>query len=311
MNFRSEAENRVERQRLNKLLRQERQSGISNRNSTRRSRHLMNIDLPTDSTENLTPKIAALAETDYSLNGRRARCTSGEFVGPRWIPDKETLGCLSCRTEFDWWTRRHHCRKCGKIFCGQCSSFQSLLPYDFGLRNPQRVCGSCFEELLPQQNTLTTSIANHAQTNTIDILSYSLRRYFNFPIALTLGSEIRKAGYSTYNLCRQLYYIRDKTIPLGLLSNAKGLVFITVLKGGFMFAPHFGTGLIVSLLPDGTWSAPSAIATCGISYGALIGAAVVDYVLILSNYDSVAAFAGGGQVSVGGSIDLVVGPLGR
>ena len=33
--------------------------------------------------------------------------------------------------------------------------------------------------------------------------------------------------------------------------------------GGFMFAPRIGTGLVISKLPDGRWSAPTAIATAG------------------------------------------------
>lgn len=78
-----------------------------------------------------------------------------------------------------------------------------------------------------------------------------------------------------------------------------------------MLAPHFGTGLIVARLPSGDWSAPSAIGTVGISYGPLIGAELVDYIIILSTDDAVNAFAGGGQVALGASVDLAVGPLGR
>jgi hypothetical protein len=309
MNLRFEAENRVERQRLNKLMQSEKSIGATFRNKQLRQR--IDIDLTRDGVENMTPRIAALAETDFSLNGSRARCSSGEFVGPRWIPDKESLNCTACLSEFDWWIRRHHCRNCGKIFCGNCSSYQSLLPYAFGIRDPQRVCESCHLTLRPQQTVLTLNIANHARANTVDILSYSLRRYVNLPVSLTLGSEIRKAGYSTYNLCQHLFYIRDRSVPLGLLANAKGLAFITVMKGGFMLAPHFGTGLVVSLLPTGEWSAPSAIGTFGIAYGPLIGAEIVDYVFILSNDEAVAAFSGGGQVAIGGHADIAVGPLGR
>ena len=309
MNLRFEAESRVERQRIQRSQQLERQSGVNSK--SRRPRPKINTDMIAETYENLTPKIAALAETDYTLNGRRARCDSDEFVGPRWIPNAESLVCFLCQTEFDWWTRRHHCRYCGKIYCGQCSYYRSLLPYAFGLRDPQRVCQNCHHELQPQQISLTNNIANHQRANPIDIVSYSLRRYMNFPISLTLGSEIRKAGYSTYNLCRQMYYIRDKTVPLGLLSAAKGIAYITVAKGGFMFAPYFGTGLVVARLPSGVWSAPSAIGTLGVSYGPLIGAEIVDYMIILSSDDAVSAFSSGGQIALKASADLAVGPLGR
>ena len=310
MNLRFEAESRVERQRLQKTIESEKKSGVYSRN--RRSRSKIETDISADGPENMTPRIAALAETDYSLNGCRARCGSDEFIGPRWIPNAESINCTLCHTEFDWWTRRHHCRNCGRIFCGHCSLYKSLLPYAFGLHNPQRVCQPCHQHLLPQQVLLTNDIANHQRVNSVDLVSYSLRRYLNLPISFTLGSEIRKAGYTTYNLCRQLYYIRDKTIPLGLLGDAKGLAFITVVKGGFMFAPFLGTGLVVARLPhNGEWSAPSAIGTIGVSYGPLIGAEVVDYVIILNTDDAVSAFSSGGQVAIKASVDLAVGPLGR
>lgn len=39
--------------------------------------------------------------------------------------------------------RRHHCRRCGRIFCESCSSRSQLLPqYDA----PVRVCDDCFQE---------------------------------------------------------------------------------------------------------------------------------------------------------------------
>jgi lipid-binding SYLF domain-containing protein len=62
------------------------------------------------------------------------------------------------------------------------------------------------------------------------------------PFSITLGSEIRKAAYATHNLFspQQLSAVRDHAIPLRLLVAAKGLAFITVLKGGFIFAPRIG-----------------------------------------------------------------------
>ena len=128
------------------------------------------------------------------------------------------------------------------------------------MRDPQRVCQLCHAQLLPLQHTLTTKIANHQRTNSIDIVSSSLRRYFNMPFSITLGSEIRKAAYSLQNIfgtSNQL--IKDKQIPLGMLIGAVGLVFLTVAKGGFMLGGRLGTGLVVVRLSNEQWSAPSAI----------------------------------------------------
>ena len=305
MDLRLEAESRARAIKNAQLQKQQ-----DSQKRGKKNRYQILLDT-TGTIENSTPQVAALAEIDFKLNGGRARCGSGDFVPPRWVPDEECSLCSLCRAEFDWWTRKHHCRNCGRIFCHSCSYYWNLLPIEFGLRDPQRVCRDCHDILLPLQNTLTTDIANHQRTNAVDVVSNSVRRYLNFPIAMTLGSEIRKASYSTYNLFTTFYWIRDRTIPLGLLASAHGIAFMTVLRGGVTLGARLGTGLVIARLPNGQWSAPSAIGTIGVCYGALIGADVTDYVIILNNEDAVAAFSGGGQVVVGAGAGLSVGPLGR
>jgi hypothetical protein len=47
-----------------------------------------------------------------------------------WIPDDKVHLCFSCASEFSVVNRRHHCRSCGRIFCGNCCfRFQSLPSY--------------------------------------------------------------------------------------------------------------------------------------------------------------------------------------
>ena len=146
-------------------------------------------------------------------------------------------------------------RHCGHIFCEVCSNYRLMLPDQFGMRDPQRVCQDCNVILAPYRSYLSNNLANHQRTNNIDIASTNcnIRHYLNLPFSSTLGSEIRKAAYSTYNLIT-LQWIRDKAIPINLLSNAKGLAFLTVIKGGFIFSPKIGTGLVIAKLPSGDWS---------------------------------------------------------
>lgn len=130
------------------------------------------------------------------------------------------------------------------MFCSTCSSYRCLLPEQFGEQDPQRVCKSCQIILAPFQTKLTNTIANHQQKNSIDITSNkcNIIRYMNLPFASNLGAEIRKAAYSTYNLL-SLHCIKDKAIPVSLISQARGLVFLTVLKAGYGIGANFGTGL--------------------------------------------------------------------
>ena len=62
----------------------------------------------------------------------------------------------------------------------------------------------------------------------------------------------------------------DKSIPLAILKGAKGLAILTVAKAGVLLAYKLGTGLVISHRPDGSWSAPSAIFSVGLGWGAQV-----------------------------------------
>lgn len=76
-------------------------------------------------------------------------------------------------------------------------------------------------------------------------------------------------------------------------------------------APRMGTGLVVARLPDSTWSAPAAIGTVGCNWGALVGADMTDYIVILNTPEAVTAFSGVGHATAGVAMEMAIGPLGR
>lgn len=68
------------------------------------------------------------------------------------------------------------------------------------------------------------------------------------------------------------YCLRQK-LPWATPSlTSSGLAVFTILKAGFVFSGKAGSGLVVARLPDGSWSAPSCIATAGVGWGLQIGA---------------------------------------
>jgi len=89
-----------------------------------------------------------------------------------------------------------------------------------------------------------------------------------------------------------------------------GLAVFQVLKAGFMFSGKAGSGLVIARLPDGSWSAPSCIATGGLGWGLQIGADITDFVIVLNSEDAVKAFSMGGNVTIGGNISAAAGPIG-
>ena len=94
-------------------------------------------------------------------------------------------------------------------------------------------------------------------------------------------------------------------------SDRQGLAIITVLKAGFLGSGRFGSGIVIARLSDGTWSAPSAIATGGGGFGGQIGFELTDFVFILNDAAAVRTFSQKGSLTLGGNVSIAAGPVGR
>ncbi|CDK29790.1 unnamed protein product [Kuraishia capsulata CBS 1993] len=134
----------------------------------------------------------------------------------------------------------------------------------------------------------------------------------NNPIPRSLKSECRKAAKVLASFIKpNQVFGADEVIPRDVLQNAKGLAVMTVIKAGFLFSGRAGSGVVVARLPDGSWSAPSAIVTAGAGVGGQIGAEITDFVFILNSQAAVDSFAQFGSVTLGGNVSVAAGPLGR
>eukprot|EP00128_Syssomonas_multiformis_P014810 Colp12_sorted_trinity150504_noHs@23252 len=63
---------------------------------------------------------------------------------PTWVPDEHSENCQKCKGGFTMMNRRHHCRRCGLLVCGDCSLKKMALP-QFQMPEPVRVCDDCFQ----------------------------------------------------------------------------------------------------------------------------------------------------------------------
>ncbi|CEP07810.1 hypothetical protein [Parasitella parasitica] len=132
----------------------------------------------------------------------------------------------------------------------------------------------------------------------------------NSPLPSSLASECRKAARILNSFTDDGKGV-DFIIPPRILSDAKGLAIFTVLKAGFLFSGRAGSGLVIARLPDGNWSAPSAIMTGGMGFGGQVGAELTDFIMVLNTSSAVKTFMHHGSITLGGNISVAAGPLGR
>lgn len=61
-----------------------------------------------------------------------------------WIKDADVKACMACASSFNFFKRKHHCRKCGFVVCNSCSQDRLRIP-EILVSEPKgsRVCTSC------------------------------------------------------------------------------------------------------------------------------------------------------------------------
>lgn len=68
-----------------------------------------------------------------------------------WMPDQSCRVCYDCDSQFNLINRRHHCRLCGRVFCGKCTANSvpaSSTDYKASCEEWERirVCNYCFKQ---------------------------------------------------------------------------------------------------------------------------------------------------------------------
>jgi len=100
-------------------------------------------------------------------------------------------------------------------------------------------------------------------------------------------------------------------IPMEILYHAKGIVFMTQVKGAFVFGGTVGGGIFLKKLAGGVWSPPVSIGMSSIGVGLQIGGQKADIVIILNDESAVKTFEAHGQLKLGGDYAATAGPVGR
>ena len=98
--------------------------------------------------------------TDWNTDWDRSRINQTEHTPTLqpliWVSDDKVDKCHNCDISFSFINRRHHCRLCGRIFCGYCCNQFAEIPklleritdqswWIFSESN--RLCQTCFSEI--------------------------------------------------------------------------------------------------------------------------------------------------------------------
>ena len=108
---------------------------------------------------------------------------------PGWQPDTEVASCPICHTSFTFWYRKHHCRKCGRVVCANCSPHRITIPRQFIVHPPEESPSE--ERDVSGENTSPSSANIGDETATILAAMRSSRPGRSLHPVLGGGQEVR------------------------------------------------------------------------------------------------------------------------
>jgi hypothetical protein len=111
---------------------------------------------------------------------REARLPGTVKLGhENWVDDASVSACAQCEKSFNLFRRRHHCRRCGDVFCSDCCSFCISVHrehYGDGVEKLKRVCQNCFsDQAAERQRPPEDNLLEVASSRTFAVAKADLR----------------------------------------------------------------------------------------------------------------------------------------
>lgn len=132
--------------------------------------------------------------------------------------------------------------------------------------------------VLSKFQAIANKVSVQAQQSAISLLDQAENTTSSLATSFNLETECKKAAIilKIFLANPELPDSALNSIPKEVLLKAKGLAVFTILKAGFVWSGRIGSGIVIARLEDGSFSAPSAIATGGVGFGLQIGAEVAE-----------------------------------
>ena len=172
-----------------------------------------NLPLQINEYIDYVPVAKSLNDTSIAQNTCKKLDIKQELNNTIWQPDDASMTCYCCKKPFhSLWRRRHHCRVCGFLVCGSCSSFVSTgfahykknkliqTSLDISVFKPctkERVCTDCTKLLNQLQHAYKIAMALSILVKYHPHISHQ-QNIFN------LFSNLKKINKCFYIACSQL-----------------------------------------------------------------------------------------------------------
>lgn len=133
---------------------------------------------------------------DSSLSSKNFTMPKEAPTKDQWVSDDEAKVCMCCKkSKFSLLNRRHHCRRCGRVVCADCSSHRILLPELYNALMI-RCCEDCFQQLEEEKKRAESSSVERGKSAVLpmewkltgDLLNdQMIRDEFNFEHSPNVG----------------------------------------------------------------------------------------------------------------------------
>ena len=148
-----------------------------------------NFSALTNQSISLSAQTPPNANNLSSINSTGSSSSGNKFVMPAvppnkddWVRDEDVNECMVCNTRrFTLLNRRHHCRRCGRVVCSNCSQRVTLID-----NMPRRTCDDCFKQLEVQKSNQKLRLNNQSD-NDFNFLTTGIKK---IPLKPQLKTEI-------------------------------------------------------------------------------------------------------------------------
>ena len=124
-----------------------------------------------------------------------------------WIPNNYINKCFSCNCEFGLFTRKHHCRICGRIFCYSCSQWECKSNSLISLITPPKNMDTLLNRLKTNINpNVRVCLECHKYTNVLNENKNQKKLIFlsNLPISI---NELLKLRIVSKTWCKNINFL--------------------------------------------------------------------------------------------------------